>query len=406
MISVRNRVVSLVADRRGAVLLIVAAATFFMLGMAGLALDSARGYLARLDLTRAVDSAALTGARSLRAGQTVALAQATAAARANGVVEGMNETHLEMSIATDAAGESTLQVTAQRTVPTVLLRLLGIDHVNVRARAVAAVPPVDLILVVDQSGSLGQVGAWDDLQAAAKEFIRYFDDGIDQMGLVSFQTRGTNRFQIAHDFQSPIASKIDGMSSGGWTNYGEALRLAHEQITSSDVRQRSSKVVVFFTDGRPTAFRGTIGGRDRIMATAQELPPLHLGGYFNNPDALQTDGMPPTSGCRNVTFCSTWIEQAAPQPAAADALNHDLGRQMANLIRGEGVFLYTIGLGNTAYSDPAFQPNQDFLRELANVDGETNSAQPAGKFYYAPSATELRAVFNQVAQDLLVRLAS
>ena len=84
---------------------------------------------------------------------------------------------------------------------------------------------------------------------------------------------------------------------------------------------------------------------------------------------------------------------------------HDIGRQIANQIRGEDVLVYTIGLGNTAYSDPAFQPNQAFLQELANVDGMTNGSQPAGKSYFAPDATQLRAVFNQVASDLMVRLA-
>jgi len=396
---------SLARDPRGAVLLIVAGSMLFMLGMAGLVLDSGRGYLARLHLTRAVDAAALTGARTLRAGEGEARSQATAVARANGVADGLDETTLGVDIATDAKGESTVEVTAAQSVPTIFMRLFGIDHINVRAAAVAAVPPVDIILVIDQSGSLGQVGAWDDLQAAAREFIAYFNDDIDQMGLVSFQTRAANRFMIDHGFRTPIESRINGMSSDGWTNYGEGLRLAYEQITSSNVRERSAKVVVFFTDGRPTAFRGTIGGRDRIMATAQELPPMHLGGYYNNPDGLPIDGTVSANGCRNVQYCSTWTEQAAPQPAASDALNHDVGRQMANAIRSERVLLYTIGLGNTAYSDPAYQPNQAFLAELANVDGNTSSTQPAGKSYYAPSAAQLRAVFNQVAQDLLVRLA-
>ena len=58
MISIRSRILGLVSDRRGAVLVLVAAGMFFMIGMAGLALDSGRGYLARLQLTRAVDSAA------------------------------------------------------------------------------------------------------------------------------------------------------------------------------------------------------------------------------------------------------------------------------------------------------------------------------------------------------------
>jgi Mg-chelatase subunit ChlD len=400
-----DRLGRLVRDTRGSVLMIVAFGMVFMLGMTGLAVDSGRGYLTRLRLTRAVDAAALTGARTLRSGETVALEQARAAAYANGVATTLNGAALSMSVSTDEAGESLFQVDATQTIPTILMRLLGIDHIDVRAQSVAAVPPVDLILVIDQSGSLGTVGAWDDLQAAATEFIQNFDDDIDQLGLVSFQTRAADRFQIAHGFRVSLASEISSMSSAGWTNYGEGLRLAHGQITSSDVRERSAKVVVFFTDGRPTAFRGTIGGQDRIMATSQELPPEHLGGYFDNPDSLPLDGMPSANGCRNLTFCSVWTEQAAPQPVASDALNHDLGRQMADQIRGEGVLLYTIGLGNTTYSDPAFQPNQAFLAELANVDGTTNSSQPAGKSYYAPSATELRAVFQQVASDLLVRLA-
>lgn len=395
----------LVRNTRGSVLVLVAAGMVFMLGMTGLALDSGRGYLTRLRLTRAVDAAALTGARTLRSGETAAREQATAAAYANGVGTAINGATLDISIDTDAQGESTFQVSAFQTMPTILMRLLGIDHINVAATSVAAVPPVDLILVIDQSGSLGTVGAWDDLQGAAREFIRYFDDDIDQLGLVSFQTRAADRFHIAHGFRTAIDSEINGMSSAGWTNYGEGLRLAYQQITSSDVRERSAKVVVFFTDGRPTAFRGTIGGRDRIMATAQELPPRHLGGYFDNPDSLPLDRMPSANGCRNVTFCAIWSEQSAPQPAASDALNHDLGRQIANQIRGEDVLVYTIGLGNTAYSDPAFQPNRAFLSELANVDGMTDSSQPAGKSYYAPSAAELRSVFNQVASDLMVRLA-
>ena len=395
----------LVRDTRGSVLVLVAAGMVFMLGMTGLAVDSGRGYLTRLRLVRAVDAAALTGARTLRSGETVAREQAVAAAYANGVGTAINGATLDISIDTDAQGESTFQVSAFQTMPTILMRLLGIDHINVAATSVAAVPPVDLILVIDQSGSLGTVGAWDDLQGAAKEFIRYFDDDIDQLGLVSFQTRAADRFHIAHGFRTTIESEINGMSSAGWTNYGEGLRLAYRQITSSDVRERSAKVVVFFTDGRPTAFRGTIGGRDRIMATAQELPPEHLGGYFDNPDALPLDRMPSANGCRNFTFCAIWSEQSAPQPAASDALNHNLGRQIADQIRGEDVLVYTIGLGNKTYSDPAFQPNQAFLSELANVDGMTDSSQPAGKSYYAPSAAELRSVFNQVAADLMVRLA-
>ena len=87
--------------------MLVAAGMVFMLGMTGLAVDSGRGYLTRLRLVRAVDSAALTGARTLRSGETLAREQATAAAYANGVGPAINGATLDISIATDEQGEST-----------------------------------------------------------------------------------------------------------------------------------------------------------------------------------------------------------------------------------------------------------------------------------------------------------
>lgn len=394
-----------VRDQRGAVLIMVAVGMVFLLGMAGLALDSGRGYLHRLRLTRAVDAAALTGARTLRAGNEKALAQAAAAAAANGLRDGVDAAALSLGISTNGQGESTFSATATQPIATFLMRIFGIDSVEVSAAAVAAVPPVDLVLVIDQSASLGMAGVWDELQLAAKDFVTYFSDSIDRMGLVSFQTSGRLRRGIGHDFTGPIRTTIDGMRSIGYTNYGEGLRIARDEITGTGVRDRSVKVVVFFTDGRPTAFRGAIGGRDRVMTVQPALPPVRLAGYYNNPDWLPSDGWGSVSGCQNVTYCWTWTEGATPHPTTADALNHDRGREMADQIRAAGAFLYTIGLGNPSDPDPSTLPNPDFLRELANEDGMTNPTQRAGRMYFAPSGAELRAVFNQVAQDLLVRLS-
>jgi hypothetical protein len=51
-------------------------------------------------------------------------------------------------------------------------------------------------------------------------------------------------------------------------------------------------------------------------------------------------------------------------------------------------------------------PDLDYLRQLANEDGITDPTQPKGKSYFAPTADDLRAIFNLVARDLIVRLAS
>jgi hypothetical protein len=283
--------------------------------------------------------------------------------------------------------------------------------------AMAAVPPVDLVMVLDQSGSLGRNNAFDDLQDAAKNFVGQFDDQIDQLGLVSFALRGTNRHLMAHNFTNTIEQRINAMTSDGDTNAGEGLRLALGQFGLANVRDRSVKVVVFFTDGRPTAFRGALGNNgpanggsalgpftsavpgvtDRIMAV-YTTNSNRVRGYFDNPDALPSNSIPNANGCVNVTNCWAWNETKVRDKS------RDAGLEVADAIRGQDILVYSIGLGDPG-ATALEQPDMDYLRLIANEGGISDEDEPNGKAYFAPSAAQLEAVFNQVAQDLLVRLA-
>ena len=238
--------------------------------VAGLAIDVGRGYLLKAHLSRAADAAALSAARSLRSGESEATQRALAVAAANRVEAGIGNATISLTFGTNEFDEETVSVVAAQPTPTLLMRLVGRDIMEVSSAAVAAVPPVDLVLVLDQSGSLDAAHAWDDLQDAAKQFIRHFDDDIDQLGLLSFNLRALDQFQIKHDFTAQAEYVIDTMNALGYTNTGEGLRLAYEQFQGPSVRERSAKVVVFFTDGRPTAYRGIEGyygyERDRILA--------------------------------------------------------------------------------------------------------------------------------------------
>ncbi len=390
----------LVRSRRGATLIIIAGASLLIFGISGLALDSARGYLHRLRLFRAVDSAALMAAKSVREGESEAVNQALAAATANGVTTGVGGAVVTVVVSSNAEGEVIVEVTARQPIPTTLMRLLGIEQIQVAASAVAAVPPVDLVLVLDHSYSLQIAGAWDDLQDAAKLFLAYFSDTLDMLGMVSYQIVAADRFAIRHNFTSAITSSINGMDARGYTNTAEGLRLAYEQITSASVRDRSSKVVVFFTDGRPNTYR-SVSGTDRVYMVQQTDPISGFHGYFDNPETLNIDYVSHNTtpdGCDGTSTC----DGVSAQDAYAYARQR--GLDVANQIRGADVLVYTIGLGDPSAS-PAFQPDQDYLRLLANVDGMTDSSQPAGRMYFAPSAAELRDVFDQVAHDLVVRLA-
>ena len=393
----RRRLLSIASNERGAAAVFIAVGMLVMLGMTGLALDTGRAYTQRAQLSRAVDAGVLAAARAMRSGQAIAESEARALANANGVAHGEDGASVDVSFGTNAFGERTVSMTATKPLFTLFMRVLGHDRIDVASTAVAAVPPVDLVLVLDQSGSLATENAWDDLQHAAKQFVRHFDDSIDQVGLVSFQLRGTERSPLQGNFTATIENEIDNMSSAGDTNPQEALRLALQQIQSPAARERSAKVVVFFTDGRPTAFRGILGGRDRMLAVYTTGNVVR--GYFNNPDNLPTDQTANPNGCKNVSSCGGWTEDEVRDEARI------LATAYADQIRSDDIFFYSIGLGNPNADHPLKVPDMDWLTMLANQDGATDPTQRKGRAYFAPSAAELESVFNQVAQDLLVRLA-
>lgn len=393
-----RRIQARFSGESGAVAVFVAVSLVGIIGIGGLAIDLGRSYVVKARLSRAVDAAALAGASAVRLGEATARQHGTAVAALNGIRDGVDGVDFTLEFDTNAEGEHTVSASAERPVPVTLMRILGWEELDIAAAAVAAVPPVDLVLVLDQSGSLSTQNAWDDLQTAAKSFVDYFDDVIDQLGLVHFQVRAEHSFEIDQFFKTPIGSAIDNMNSVGDTNTGEGLRLALEQMQAHNLRDKSVKVVVFFTDGRPTAFRGMIGGEDRMIAVSTVIRGT-VRGYMDDPDDLSMNSLASPDGCAGAADCFGWSESEVREEG------RQKGIAMADAIRDQGILLYTIALGNPYASDPILQPDLDYLELLANVDGVADGNQPRGRSYFAPSASELEGVFDQVAKDLLVRLA-
>jgi hypothetical protein len=82
---------------------------------------------------------------------------------------------------------------------------------------------------------------------------------------------------------------------------------------------------------------------------------------------------------------------------------------IANLARRDGNIIYAIGLGevNSSYREcgtPVL--NIPFLQRVANDPSRPNyiSGQPAGEVIIAPTAEELKQVFQTVAAKILLRL--
>lgn len=388
-------------EERGAIAAFVAVSLVGIIGAGGLAIDLGRGFVRQVRISRAVDAAVIASASAIRQGVAAAEAQGRAVASLNGITDGVDGVSFSLSFATSGDGERTVTGEAAQPMPTTLMRILGWEQVDIGAAAVAAVPPLDVSLVIDQSGSLAREGAWDDLQDAVVEFLANFEDTIDQFALSHFQMRAETAFSLDGFFTAPMSSEVRNMSSAGDTNTGEGLRLAHEALQTAAVRPRAKQVAIFFTDGRPTAARINLNGQDRVIAVSV-YQTGRVRGYFNQPDnatrwPMNRQATP--SGCRNVRSCYGWGENDVRNEARRQGL------QRADEIRSDDILLYTIGLGTFGNNDPIVQPDLGYLRRLANEDGIENANQPKGRMYFAPTPDDLSDVFQQLAQDLLVRLA-
>jgi len=389
------------SDERGAILVFVAVSLVGLIGVGGLAIDLGRAYVTKTRLSRAVDAAVLAGARSLRLGQSVATQKAFALATINGVEDGVDGVSLSLTFGTNALGELTVGMSATKPMPLTLMRILGWDQIPISSEAVAAVPPVDLALVLDQSYSLAQNNAWDDLQDAANRFVTNFSDVIDQVGMSSFHARAVDRIPLDSPFQVAISATINNMNSAGYTNTGEGLRTALEQMQNAALRERSAKVVVFFTDGRPTAIRGMFNGVDRVIVVPGDLNATTVTGYYNYNTLVENPSPPvqsPYDGCNGVSSCFGVTEDQVRAQARQN------GVYWADQIRSAGYILYTIGLGNLG-GGSAPPPDLDYLRLLANEGGGADPSQPKGRMFFAPTSAELEQVFDLVIADLLTRLS-
>jgi hypothetical protein len=90
---------------------------------------------------------------------------------------------------------------------------------------------------------------------------------------------------------------------------------------------------------------------------------------------------------------------------SAEAVYRSL--QVANAMRAEGIYIYSIGLGS--------DPNLTFLQEIANDPASPtyDSTQPVGEAIMAPNCstpnsqtcnTQLQQVFQTIASRILLRL--
>lgn len=260
--------------QRGSVLILTALTLVVLIGAVGLAVDAGRAYGVKARLNAAVDAAAIAAARALSEGSTdserIARARET-----GGRFFTMNYPNDFLSSTASApaidarrleSGRWVVDVSATAEMPTTFMRVLGRTKYDVAARGQTIRRDLDVMLVMDTSGSLATPSSvFPTLQRAAIDnFIARFVDGAggDRVGLVTFasgsvvdvpinknSTRGFDRRQIV--------TAINGLSAEGATASADGLAKGVSELNAIPASVRSSlRVVLLFSDGAPNVVNG------------------------------------------------------------------------------------------------------------------------------------------------------
>jgi Flp pilus assembly protein TadG len=393
-------------DREGQTLLLFVFFLIVLVIFAGLAVDVGFAYVTKAKMAKGLDAAALTAARYVYQGQTVATQKARAAFTANygSTTRDVSAPVMNINYSTDSTtGQLSIQLSASTDIRTYFVRVLPMwKTFNVNARAASTRSAAVISLVLDRSGSMGGNGGSSQLGPAVTGFLDFFDDGVDMMAENSYSSAGRNDVPMGQPFKAAIAASVNSFSYQGYTCCEEGLRRGLEQnrtITSPG----AIKIIVFFTDGLANTFNYTFNCGNRNINYIKNLFDPISGNSADSGCTIPAT-IPSVNPARGTVNTSHQCVTDGPDAMQLEAADRAVA--VADLARTESNVVFCVGLGSgsaTECGQPV--PNLEFLARIANTPDSPNYDPnlPVGKVVVS-NASGLAGAFQQIALAILPRL--
>ncbi len=424
-------------NQSGSVLIMVAVFMFLLLGFIAAGVEAGRWYLVRAELAKSVDAGALVACSNLSNPNVSPTALAVEYANANFPAGAVGTPGAGTGSATFSANllaANRVQVNGGASATSIFAQLLGFGLVPVKSLSIAQKRQVEIMLVLDRSGSMDyQNGVRNGvpiaaLREAATGFVSFFKttQAEDKMGMISFATYATVARPLGINFVGAMNLAIAGLTPTTATNSEDAIDQADGPSGLTDQtgvapESKIAQFVIFFSDGHANSFRynfiyagqsydavvTSTGGCDastRNDAIADRLVNPSTGanvGSFN-PAVITGDGLAAGSAC-GIGTTTRWSifntypvagyaptacgipEAGVLNPYVCD-MSAVLARLHASELKAKDVTVYSIGYGDI---------DEAFMKSIASS---------AALYYKAPKPEDLSGIFQHIALEIKLRL--
>lgn len=228
------------------------------------------------------------------------------------------------------------------------------------------VKPMDIVLVLDQSGSMEDEFSDGTRQSAMKKAVnsfigevaaKYSKDANHHMAIVTFSDEAKTLAEwtaVDKDGEATLISMISGLTDipSGATNVGAGMELAQDLMNSSKDEEGCLKTVIVFTDGVPTkqsAFN--TGVANAAISAAKDMKDagvtIYTVGIFNGANPNQLYGDTGFSRNSNGAVGSDWSDFSFFQIGDIRSYDVPAGNRFLNYLSSN--FENATGVGLKAY---------------------------------------------------------